>query len=753
VIWFKKVIRTERKTQPSIAKWVPSLVSPKMSKTKLPRKSTKLLFSKSKLSKPPNPSMSTPPMSKWGAVPKLPRGQFLFLLLLLLLPGDGAGMCPARCSCSQSTQSVSCTSASLAHVPHFLAPDTTTLDLSDNSIVKLESGLTYYTELIRVNISSNNLHSLGRNQFSSLSELTVLDLSNNRLSKIRQGAFAGLHSLDQLDLRHNSLERLGAEVFTGLVGLKRLDLSHNKVSEIHPDAFLHLRDLVHLNLGKNSLSTIVPTWLSPLLTLKTLDLSQNLILRLEIASESLTEIDLSDNMLSSLPTGSINIPTLTSLNLAYNKLVEPPSAAIPLPHLRSLALSGNMIRRLGPSAFAHLPSLVELQLSALPRLETLAPLSLRDLHNLSSLELASCRRLKPLPVDLFATTPNLQVLDFSHLGWTSLPASLLPSSLKEIKLDGLPLTCDCSLLWLWEVEQHGKLKVEGAQCDGTALVNLQVDRLACDQGDYLLVIAALGGVMALLIILAMIGALVKWCLGRRQLAHSSSSKLHCDYLQYTSVPPPPSSPPGKPYYSATVGRGGGLDAEGLYYTLQPVYSSSSGSASSDPAACPNSSSTSSSTTYPINSSNDPNASSSSYSSPVQYPHFGGGGGGHSSGSPAHFGNPHHTSGTQFGGTASGAHFGSTTSGVNFGGGGPPGTPLMHHSPIHLLTAVEPQDGAGVLLRDTHPQGGGHPQGGTMFHQGSPQWGPQGTQKKRTLVKYRYPDVLPSDNNSNQNYYV
>ena len=30
---------------------------------------------------------------------------------------------------------------------------------------------------------------------------------------------------------------------------------------------------------------------------------------------------------------------------------------------------------------------------------------------------------------------------------------------------------------------------------------------------------------------AMVGAIVKWCLGRRQLAHSSASKLHCDYLQ------------------------------------------------------------------------------------------------------------------------------------------------------------------------------------------------------------------------------
>ena len=172
------------------------------------------------------------------------------------------------------------------------------------------------------------------------------------------------------------------------------------------------------------------------------------------------------------------------------------------------------------------------------------------------------------------------------------------------------------------------------------------------------------------------------------------------------------------------------------------------SASSDPA-CPNSSSSSS---YP--NSSDP-SSSSSYASPVQYPHQFVGGGTHFSGSPAHFGN---TSGTQFGGTAPGGHFRSTSSGAggnSFGAGGPPGsgTPILHHSPLHLLSAVESHyGGAGAHQRE--PQ---HHQGGTLLHQGSPQWGGHhhsgGTQKKRsTLVKYRYPDVLPS-NNTNQNYYV
>ena len=56
------------------------------------------------------------------------------LVVVALLPSDGAGMCPAQCSCSSPTSSVSCSGATLSHVPHFLAPDTRILDLSVNTI-------------------------------------------------------------------------------------------------------------------------------------------------------------------------------------------------------------------------------------------------------------------------------------------------------------------------------------------------------------------------------------------------------------------------------------------------------------------------------------------------------------------------------------------------------------------------------------------------------------------------------------------
>ena len=85
----------------------------------------------------------------------------------------------------------------------------------DHTILKLEHGLTYYTELTLVNLSRNSIHSLGRNQFINQNKVTDLDISSNLLSKIRVGAFNGLESLHTLNMKDNKIEKLGSAVFTG----------------------------------------------------------------------------------------------------------------------------------------------------------------------------------------------------------------------------------------------------------------------------------------------------------------------------------------------------------------------------------------------------------------------------------------------------------------------------------------------------------------------------------------------------------
>ena len=136
----------------------------------------------------------------------------LLILPIVLLPIHG--MCPSQCNCND--KSVRCKEGTLKNVPHFLNPDIDTLDLSDNQIVKLESGLSFYTELTLVNISRNSIQSLGRNQFMNQNKVIDLDISSNWVSKIRAGAFNGLESLHTLNMKDNKIEKLGSAVFTGI---------------------------------------------------------------------------------------------------------------------------------------------------------------------------------------------------------------------------------------------------------------------------------------------------------------------------------------------------------------------------------------------------------------------------------------------------------------------------------------------------------------------------------------------------------
>jgi len=472
----------------------------------------------------------------------------LLILPIVLLPIHG--MCPSQCSCND--KSVRCSEGTLKNVPHFLNPDIDTLDLSDNTIVKLENGLSFYTELTLVNLSKNSIKSLGRNQFMNQNKVIDLDISSNLVSKIRAGAFNGLESLNKLNMKDNKIEKLGSAVFTGLVNLQKLDLSYNVISEIDNEAFKYLHNLQVLILRKNSLS-IFGDWSAPLFNLRFLDISQNLVVRLSetILFNNLEDLNLSDNMIVDISDAAFTIPSLSILDVSYNKLTKFPS----VPNLRELIMSGNMIKSLDQNSLQGLPSLQVLRLNNSPLFHSIEPLSFIDCHNLSYLSLSSNRKLSPLPRDIFQTTPKLSVLDISNVLWTSLSPDQVPASAKKIIMSGVPLKCDCSLLWLWELKERGDI-VEGAACDQTDLAKVNVDNLACDQVEYLIIVAVVGGVIAVVIVIVIVTALVK-CLTNKD----GDKYIQCDYLQYNPhgvryadekvVSTYIQRSPSKPYYTET----------------------------------------------------------------------------------------------------------------------------------------------------------------------------------------------------------
>ena len=449
------------------------------------------------------------------------------LLILVSFLGDTVhSMCPSQCSCNIDIRIVDCRETQMKGVPIFLNPATETVDLSQNSLKKLENGLDFYHELKLLNISRNEFQSLGRNQFMNQINLIVLDISQNLISKLRVGAFNGLESLQRLDLSSNLMERLDKEVFTGLVNLRKLDLSNNKLSLVEKEAFRYLKKLEELNMRKNQLQ-IVTDWTLPLPGLTILNLSQNLIANLSsdpLPLPYLQSLDVSDNLLSEVSMRTFSTCSdLETLNVAYNNLEVVPI----IPSLQQLVISGNRMVQFDQTTFSGMPSLEILEADSIFSLQQIHPLSFIDCTKLSQLSLSGNRKLQPLPSSLFQTTPHLLHLDLSHNSWHYLSRDQLPLHLLQLDLTGLPLTCNCSLLWLWQLSQEKGDIVQGAVCDGDKSLNdVSVDLLACSHQNNQLILGITVGVIALIFTLFIVIVVVKCVQSRR------GEKSSCDYLHY-----------------------------------------------------------------------------------------------------------------------------------------------------------------------------------------------------------------------------
>lgn len=236
----------------------------------------------------------------------------------------------------------------------FMLPNLRKIDLKNNQILFLpvfDATDVPITEEIL--LRRNRLISYPK-QFNQFKKLKILDLSFNFIEKFNFEFATGL-PLESLDLEGNIVKKLpkGVENF---LELKSLNLSSNKMEECCVDLF-QLPKLEKLNLSFNSF--------------KKLDESISLFSRSVFdmaglipgeAPYNLKELDLSYNLLTTIPLSFGCFKTLKVLKLDGNMLFSIPSAIFNLLNLEVLSLSYNRIKYI-PCELARLPFLFELHLN------------------------------------------------------------------------------------------------------------------------------------------------------------------------------------------------------------------------------------------------------------------------------------------------------------------------------------------------------------------------------------------------------
>lgn len=281
-----------------------------------------------------------------------------------------------------------------------------------------------------LDLSVNSLSTLATTAFGQLKKLERLNLASNNLNVMDDEALGSLHSLLHLNMAHNRFVALPNEVLRETKYLQELDLHNNTLSVLPPGLFSNLEHLLVLNLSRNEISN---DWLTPetfvsLVRLVALDLSSNRLTKLEGGVlnplTSLQILDLSYNRIHTLHAHTfLSQVNLHSLKLNYNHLNEIHGEALAgLSVLSSLHLGFNRLERLAGKLFANCSSLVDLYLQG--NMLRQVPEAVRQIKLLKTLDLGDNLLTNSLSASSLEGLHHLYGLRLAGNGLRSLNASM-----------------------------------------------------------------------------------------------------------------------------------------------------------------------------------------------------------------------------------------------------------------------------------------------------------------------------------------
>ena len=381
----------------------------------------------------------------------------LILIQVLCYVKSSSAFCPNACQCDDVSLYITCANSGLDVVPILMNPRTISLNLSCNRIKTIISSFAFYHELKILNISHNEINSLGEGNFVAQIALGELNIRNNSLTEVPQNAFEGLSSLHTLDLSYNNLQTIHYYAFAHVPklmllnisgndlevlpddillrqkNLKSLDLSHNRIVNIRSALFQSLSSLRNLFLISNKLTEISGNSFGYLISLSYLILDKNLIENITLdafaGTKKLSILSLKNNHLSTFPTEQVGVASnLTELYLDNNHFKSIPSnAMVSLHFLKKLSISScTNLKKVDKLAFQGLVMLEELEISHNPMLSELETGVLSPIQSIKKISLAN---------NTFRKVPS-DVLSLSYV--------------QHLDLRGNDFDCSCDMRWLKE---------------------------------------------------------------------------------------------------------------------------------------------------------------------------------------------------------------------------------------------------------------------------------------------------------------
>ncbi|XP_073259571.1 leucine-rich repeat-containing protein 40-like [Porites lutea] len=311
-------------------------------------------------------------------------------------------------------------------------------------------------------LGNNKITSLNRESFASMTSLSIFGIRDNKINSIPD-EITVLKKLERLDLANNDISGLPYTMGT-MEHIKSLVLDGNPLRSLRRDVVMrgtqailkHLRsripeeekpDATDAPVTSLPVSSPLPTASSGLdvhtiTSTKTLNYSNKKSTCIPddvwdaAISGDVSTVNLSKNALSEVPSRLLSLgKSLTDLNVSLNKISSLPSEFGCLSKLSSLNLSINQLSDL-PDSFSRLTTLREINISN-NRFKNLPSV----LYSLKSLEiiLASGNQIQVIEVESLLPMSSLSTLDLQNNDIAQVPPQLgNVTQLRSLQLEGNP---------------------------------------------------------------------------------------------------------------------------------------------------------------------------------------------------------------------------------------------------------------------------------------------------------------------------